>query len=67
MIDKYFNKVFDKKYFVFVYINDILILFFLYSFQKRVKHLELIFKELINHRLRVSKKKLKLFKTKIEF
>lgn len=38
----------------------------MYSFQKRVKHLELIFKELISHRLRVSKKKLKLFKTKIE-
>ena len=51
--------------FVLVYIDDILT--FLYTLQEHIKHLELIFEKLISHGLIVSKKKLKLFKTQIEF
>ena len=34
---------------------------------EHIKHLEFVFKKLISHGLIVSKKKLKLFKTQIEF
>ena len=51
--------------FFLVYIYDILV--FSYTFQEHIKHLEFIFEKLINHGLIVSKKKVKLFKTQIEF
>ena len=38
-----------------------------FTLQEHIKHLELIFEKLISHGLIVSKKKLKLFKTQIEF
>ena len=69
MLLRYFNKwwiIFFGKYFFFlVYIDDILV--FSYTFQEHIKHLEFIFEKLINHGLIVSKKKVKLFKTQIEF
>ena len=59
------NNIFSKYSFVIVYIDDTLN--FSHTFQEHIKHLEFIFEELISHGLIVSKKKLKLFKTKIEF
>ena len=59
------NNIFGKYYFVLVYIDNILV--FSYTLQEHIKHLELIFKKLISRGLIVSKKKLKLFKTQIEF
>ena len=59
------DNIFGKYSFVLVYINDILV--FSYTLQEHIKHLELIFEKLISHGLIVSKKKLKLFKTQIEF
>ena len=50
---------------LFLYIDDILV--FSYTLQEHIKHLEFIFEKLISHGLIVSKKKLKLFKTQIEF
>lgn len=49
------NNTFSKYSFILVYIDDILI-FFSYSFEEHVQHLELVFKELISHGLIVSKK-----------
>ena len=45
----------------------IFLFFFIYTFQENVRHLEFVFEKLISHGLIVSKKKLKLFKTQIEF
>ena len=59
------DNIFGKYSFVFVYIDDILV--FSYIFQEHIKHLEFIFEKLISHGLIVSKKKLKLFQTHIEF
>ena len=59
------DDIFSQCSFVLVYIDDILI--FSHTFQEHIKHLEFIFEELINHGLIVSEKKLKLFKTQIEF
>ena len=59
------DNIFSKYSFVLVYIDDILV--FSYTLQEHIKHLELIFEKLISHGLIVSKKKLKLFKTQIEF
>ena len=59
------DNIFGKCSFFLVYIDDILV--FLYIFQEHIKHLEFIFEKLISHGLIVSKKKLKLFKTQIEF
>ena len=59
------NNIFSKYSFVIVYIDDTLN--FSHTFQEHIKHLEFIFEELISHGLIVSKKKLKLFKTQIEF
>ena len=59
------DNIFGKYYFVLVYIDNILV--FSYTLQEHIKHLELIFKKLISRGLIVSKKKLKLFKTQIEF
>ena len=51
--------------FVLVCIDDIIV--FSYTLREHIKHLELIFEKLVSHGLIVSKKKLKLFKTQIEF
>ena len=51
--------------FIFVYIDDILV--FSKTFHEHIKHLELIFEELINNGLIVSRKNIKLFKNQIEF
>ena len=59
------DNIFCKYSFVLVYIDDILV--FSYTLQEHIKHLELIFEKLISHWLIVNKKKLKLFKTQIEF
>ena len=59
------DNICGKYSFVLVYIDDILV--FSYTLQEHIKHLELIFEKLISHGLIVSKKKLKLFKTQIEF
>ena len=59
------NNIFSKYSFVIVYIDDTLN--FSHTFQEHIKHVEFIFEELISHGLIVSKKKLKLFKTQIEF
>ena len=42
-------------------------LFFSKTLPEHIKHLELVFEELINNGLIVSRKKIKLFKNKIEF
>ena len=44
-----------------------LFFFFIYTFQEQIKHLEFVFEKLISHGLIISTKKLKLFKTQIEF
>ena len=59
------NNIFGKYSFVLVYIDGILV--FSYTFLEHIKHLEFIFEKLISHELIVSKMKLKLFKTQIEF
>ena len=59
------DNVFGKYSFVLIYIDDILV--FSHSLQEHKKHLEFIFEKLISHGLIVSKKKLKLFKTQIEY
>ena len=59
------DNIFGKYYFVLVYIDHILV--FSYTLQEHIKHLEFIFEKLISHGWIVSKKKLKLFKTQIEF
>ena len=59
------DNIFGKYSFVLVYIDNILV--FSYTLQEHIKHLELISEKLISHGLIVSKKKLKLFKTQIEF
>ena len=41
--------------------------FFSHTLQEHIKHRDFIFEKLISHGLIVSKKKLKLFKTQIEF
>ena len=66
MFHKYFNEwwIIFLVY-IYIYIDDILV--FSYTFQEHIKHLEFIFEELISLELIVSKKKLKLFKTQIEF
>ena len=45
----------------------IFLFFFIYTFQENVRHLEFVFEKLISHGLIISTKKLKLFKTQIEF
>ena len=45
----------------------IFLFFFIYTFQENLRHLEFVFEKLISHGLIVSTKKLKLFKTQIEF
>ena len=42
-------------------------LFFSKTFHEHIKHLELVFEELINNGLVASRKKIKLFKNQIEF
>ena len=64
MMDNIFSKNIINIY-IYIYNDDILV--FSYTFQEHIKHLEFIFEELISHELIVSKKKLKLFKTQIEF
>ena len=59
------DNIFGKYYFVLVYIDHILV--FSYTLQEHIKHLELIFEKLVSHGLIVSKKKLKLLKSQIEF
>ena len=59
------NNIFSKYSFILIYIDGILV--FSYTFQEHIKHLKFIFEELISHQLIVNKKKLKLFKTQIEF
>ena len=59
------DKIFSKYSFILVYINDILV--FYQTFHEHIKHLELVFEELINNGLVVSRKKIKLFKNQIEF
>ena len=59
------DNIFGKYSFVILYIDDILV--FSYTIQKHIKHLEFIFEKLITHGLIVRKKKLKLFKTQIEY
>ena len=59
------DRIFSKYSFVLVYINDILT--FSQTFQEHIKHLKLVFEELINNELVVSRKKIKLFKNQIEF
>ena len=59
------DRIFGKYSFIHVYIDDILV--FSKTFQEHIKHLELFFEELINNGLIVSRKKIKLFKKKIEF
>ena len=44
-----------------------MIYFFSKTFYKHLKHLELVFEELINNGLIVSRKKIKLFKNQIKF
>ena len=63
-MDNIFSKNIINIY-IYIYNDDILV--FSYTFQEHIKHLEFIFEELISHELIVSKKKLKLFKTQIEF
>ena len=59
------DNIFGKYSFVLVYIDDILV--FSYIIQEHIKNLEFIFENLMSHGLIVSKKKLKLFQTQIEF
>ena len=59
------DKIFSKYSFILVYIDDILV--FSKTFHEHIKHLELVFEELINNRLVVSTKKIKLFKNQIAF
>ena len=59
------DKIFSKYSFIFVYIDDILV--FSKTFHEHIKHLELVFEELINNGLIVSRNKIKLFKNQIEF
>ena len=59
------DRIFSKCSFILVYIDDILV--FSKIFHEHIKHLELVFEELINNGLVVSTKKIKLFKNKIEF
>ena len=59
------DNIFGKYSFVLLYIDDILV--FSYTLQEHIKHLELIFEKLISHGLIVSKKRLKLVKTQIEY
>ena len=59
------DRIFSKYSFVLVYVNDILT--FSQTFQEHIKHLKLVFEELINNELVVSRKKIKLFKNQIEF
>ena len=58
-------RIFSKYSFLLVYIDDILT--FSQTFQEHIKHLKLVFEELINNELVVSRKKIKLFKNQIEF
>ena len=57
--------IFSKYSFILVYIDDILV--FSKTFHEHIKHLELVFEELINNGLVVSRKKIKLFKNQIEY
>ena len=57
--------IFSKYSFILVYIDDILV--FSKTFHEHIKHLELVFEELINNGLVVSRNKIKLFKNQIEF
>ena len=59
------DRIFSKYSFVLVYIDDILT--FSQTFQEHIKHLKLVFEELINNELVVSRNKIKLFKNQIEF
>ena len=59
------DRIFSKYSFILVYIDDILV--FSKTFHEHIKHLELVFEELINNGLVVSRKKMKLFKNEIEF
>ena len=59
------DRIFGKYSFILVYIDDILV--FSKNFHEHIKHLELVFEELINNGLIVSRKKIKLFKNQIEF
>ena len=54
------DKIFSKYYFILVYIDDVLF-FFSQTFHEHIKHLELVFEELINNGLVVNGKKIKLF------
>ena len=59
------DRIFGKYSFILVYIDDILV--FSKTLPEHIKHLELVFEELINNGLIVSRKKIKLFKNQIEF
>ena len=59
------DRIFSKYSFILVYINDILV--FSKTVHERIKHLELVFEEIINNGLVVSRKKINLFKNQIEF
>ena len=58
------DRIFSKHSFILVYIDDILF-FFSQTFHEHIKHLELVFQELINNGLVVNIKKIKLFKNQI--
>ena len=59
------DRIFSKYSFILVYIDDILV--FSKTFHEYIKHLELVFEELINNGLIVSKKKLSYSKIKLNF
>ena len=59
------DRIFSKYSFILVYIDDILV--FSKTFHEHINHLELVFEELINNGLVVSRKKIKLFKNQIKF
>ena len=59
------NRIFSKYSFILVHIDDIHV--FSKTFHEHIKHLELVFEELINNGLVVSRKKIKLFKNQIKF
>ena len=63
-MDKIFSKYSFILIYIYIYIDDILV--FSKTFQEHIKHLELVFEELINNGLIVSRKKIKLFKNHIE-
>ena len=59
------DRIFSKYSFILVHVDDIHV--FSKTFHEHIKHLELVLEELINNRLVVSRKKIKLFKIQIKF